>query len=91
MTVRDSRCLRVLLGRRVEGLIILANSLSFETELLNALESQKIPSVILGQGARNGQVELGGHGQRKHPALSKLWTTFIGWVTARSLSSEGPR
>jgi LacI family transcriptional regulator len=41
--------LNVLLGRRVEGLIILANSLSFETELLNVLESRRIPSVILGR------------------------------------------
>lgn len=41
--------LNVLLARRVEGLIILANSLSFETELLTALESRKIPSVILGR------------------------------------------
>lgn len=46
---RFEKYLSVLLGRRVEGLIILANSLSFETELLNALESQKIPSVILGR------------------------------------------
>jgi LacI family transcriptional regulator len=43
------RYLNVLLGRRVEGLIILANSLSFETELLSLLENQKIPSVILGR------------------------------------------
>lgn len=41
--------LQILLARRVEGLIILANSLSFESELLNALESRKIPSVILGR------------------------------------------
>jgi LacI family transcriptional regulator len=41
--------LNVLLGRRVEGLIVLANSLYFETELLSALESRKIPSVILGR------------------------------------------
>ena len=41
--------LGVLLARRVEGLIILANSLSFETELLRALESRKIASVILGR------------------------------------------
>jgi len=46
---RFKKYLNVLLGRRVEGLIILANSLSFETELLNALESRRIPSVILGR------------------------------------------
>jgi LacI family transcriptional regulator len=46
---RFKKYLTVLLGRRVEGLIILANSLSFEPELLSALEAQKIPSVILGR------------------------------------------
>jgi LacI family transcriptional regulator len=46
---RFKKYLNVLLGRRVEGLIILANSLSFEPELLSALEGQKIPSVILGR------------------------------------------
>ena len=46
---RFKKYLSVLLGRRVEGLIILANSLSFESELLSALEAQKIPSVILGR------------------------------------------
>jgi len=47
--LRFKKYLNVLLARRVEGLIILANSLSFETELLTALESRKIPSVILGR------------------------------------------
>ncbi|MGB7436508.1 MAG: LacI family DNA-binding transcriptional regulator [Candidatus Acidiferrum sp.] len=47
--LRFKKYLNVLLGRRVEGLIVLANSLSFETELLSALEGQKIPSVVLGR------------------------------------------
>lgn len=47
--LRFKKYLNVLLARRVEGLIILANSLSFDSELLGALESQKIPSVILGR------------------------------------------
>ena len=47
-SLRFKKYLNVLLGRRVEGLIILANSLSFESEPLSALEAQKIPSVILG-------------------------------------------
>ena len=47
--LRFKKYLNVLLGRRVEGLIILANSLSFETELLSASESRKIPCVILGR------------------------------------------
>ncbi len=47
--LRFKKYLNVLLTRRVEGLIILANSLSFEAELLSALERQKVPSVILGR------------------------------------------
>lgn len=47
--LRFQKYLNVLLARRVEGLIILANSLSFESELLSTLEHQKIPSVILGR------------------------------------------
>jgi len=47
--LRFKKYLSVLLARRVEGLIILANSLSFETELLSGLETRKIPSVILGR------------------------------------------
>lgn len=46
---RFKKYLNVLLGRRVEGFIILANSLSFEPELLSSLEALKIPSVILGR------------------------------------------
>lgn len=47
--LRFKKYLKVLLARRVEGLIILANSLSFETELLSTLENQKVPCVILGR------------------------------------------
>ena len=47
--LRFKKYLNVLLARRVDGLIILANSLSFETELLGVLETRKIPSVILGR------------------------------------------
>jgi LacI family transcriptional regulator len=47
--LRFKKYLNVLLARRVEGLIILANSLSFEAELLSTLENHKIPSVILGR------------------------------------------
>jgi LacI family transcriptional regulator len=46
---RFKKYLDVLLARRVDGLIILANSLSFETELLDAVERRKIPTVILGR------------------------------------------
>jgi LacI family transcriptional regulator, galactose operon repressor len=53
---RFRKYLNILLGRRVEGLIILANSLSFEHELLSALEAQKLPTVILGRELANGDL-----------------------------------
>jgi LacI family transcriptional regulator len=46
---RFKRQLGALLERRVEGLIILANSLYFEADLLQGLEKWKVPSVILGR------------------------------------------
>ncbi len=51
--MRFKKYLDVLVARRVEGLIVLANSLSFETELLATLESRKVPAVILGREADN--------------------------------------
>ena len=48
-SVRFKKYLNVLMGRRVEGLIILANSLSFETELLSLPATRKMPAVILGR------------------------------------------
>jgi LacI family transcriptional regulator len=46
---RFKKYLNALVGRRVDGLIILANSLSFETELLRAPGTKKVPAVILGR------------------------------------------
>lgn len=46
---RFKKYLDVLLARRVDGLIILANSLSFETELLSVVDDRKTPTVILGR------------------------------------------
>jgi LacI family transcriptional regulator len=48
-SLRFKKYINVLTGRRVEGLIILANSLSFETELLLAPGTRKVPVVILGR------------------------------------------
>jgi LacI family transcriptional regulator len=70
---RFKKYLRVLLARHVDGLIILANSLSFETDLLSALEERKIPSVILGREAGNETLswvatdhEIGTHQALEH-------------------------
>lgn len=41
--------LEVLLGRGIEGLIVLANSLYFETSLLETVEKRNVPSVVIGR------------------------------------------
>lgn len=46
---RFHRQLQVLKGRRVEGLVALANSLSLEANLLAKLESDRAPTVIVGR------------------------------------------
>jgi LacI family transcriptional regulator len=72
---RFKKYLRVLLARRVDGLIILANSLSFETELLSVLENRKIPSVILGREAGNEALSwvATDHEFGTHQALEHLY------------------
>jgi LacI family transcriptional regulator len=46
---RFERYLEMLLDRRVEGLITIANSLLLDMDLLGVVEEQKIPSVIIGR------------------------------------------
>jgi len=48
---RFKRSVAMLLERRVEGLITLANSLLLQTDLLAAFEQRKIPTVIIGRDA----------------------------------------
>ena len=47
--VRFERYLEMLLDRRVEGIITVANSLLLDIDLLGVVEEQKIPSVIIGR------------------------------------------
>lgn len=82
---RFKRYLSVLMARRVDGLIILANSLSFETELLNLLESRKVPAVILGREPGTDALswvatdhELGTHQALEH--LYKLGHRRIAFI-----------
>lgn len=46
---RFERYLEMLLERRVEGLLTVANSLSLETELLSVFAERQVPTVILGR------------------------------------------
>jgi DNA-binding LacI/PurR family transcriptional regulator len=45
---RLHRCLQMLMGRRVEGIIAIANPVQLGTELSSALEQFKIPAVVIG-------------------------------------------
>lgn len=47
--VRFKRYVEMLLERRVDGLIAVANSLTVETDLLDAFLQNKIPAVIIGR------------------------------------------
>lgn len=45
---RLHRCLQMLIGRRVEGIIAIANPVQLGTELSSALTQFKIPAVVIG-------------------------------------------
>ena len=45
---RLHRCLQLLMGRRVEGIIAIANPVQLGTELSSALNQFKIPAVVIG-------------------------------------------
>lgn len=53
---RFKSLLEVLMGRGIEGLIALATSFYFETDLLGAIEAWKVPSVIIGRQLEQSQL-----------------------------------
>lgn len=78
---RFERCVKMLIERRVEGLIAIANSLYLAPSLLNVFPARNIPTVIIGRecgqksmslvvidnesGTRSGMQHLYGLGHRK--------------------------
>ena len=50
---RFERCLEMLLERRVEGVILVANWLFIDVNLLADLESRNIPTVIIGRESQS--------------------------------------
>jgi LacI family transcriptional regulator len=46
---RFSRCVQMLLERRVDGLILVANSLSLKTSALDVLSQKTVPGVVIGR------------------------------------------
>lgn len=53
---RFSRYIEMLLERRVDGLIMVANSLCIETDLLYAFEQRKIPCVVIGRKPEHNSI-----------------------------------
>lgn len=53
---RFKRYVRMLLERRVEGLITIANSLLLETDLLHPFEQRQVPTVIIGRKSKHKTV-----------------------------------
>ena len=86
---RFERYLEMLLDRRVEALIVLANWLFVDIDVLADLEKSSIPTVMIGRELQTDSVssvivdnELGG---------TPRSNTCIRWDIARSLSSADPR
>jgi LacI family transcriptional regulator len=70
---RFERYLEMLLGRRVEGLIVLANWLFTDITLLADLQKNSIPCVLIGRELETGAIssvivdnEAGGHSALEH-------------------------
>src|SRR3954470_19068304 len=53
---RFERYLEMLLGRRVEGLIIIGNWLFMDVDVLSDLAKNRIPTVMIGHELRKGPV-----------------------------------
>ena len=87
---RFERYLEMLLDRRVEALIVLANWLFVDIDVLADLEKSSIPTVMIGRELQTDTVssvivdnEVGSATPRSN--------TCTCWDIARSLSSAGPR
>jgi LacI family transcriptional regulator len=50
------RCVDMLLGRRVEGLVAIANPIYLDTRLLAGVARRDIPAVVIGRELRRGPV-----------------------------------
>ena len=94
---RFERYLEMLLGRRVEGLIVIANWLFMDINLLADLEKNSIPSVMIGRELNTGAVssvivdnETGGQLALEH--LHSLGHRDIAFIRGpKPLSDSAPR
>jgi LacI family transcriptional regulator len=94
---RFERYLEMMLDRRVEGLIVLANWLFLDINLLADLEKSSIPTAIIGCELETDSIssvivdnELGAHLAVEH--LHSLGHRKIGFIRGpKALSDSGPR
>lgn len=94
---RLERYLELLLDRRVEGLIVIANWLFLDLNLLADLEKSSVPTAIIGSELKTDQVssvivdnELGAHLAVEH--LYSLGHRKIAFIRGpKSLIDSGPR
>jgi len=94
---RFERYLEMLLDRRVEALIVLANWLFVEIDVLADLEKSSIPTVMIGRELKTDSVssvivdnELGAHAALEH--LCSLGHRRIGFIRGpKTLADSAPR
>src|SRR5436189_1826566 len=94
---RFERYLEMLLDRRVEALIVLANWLFVDIDVLADLEKSSIPTVLIGRDLKNDSVssvivdnELGAHTALEH--LHSLGHRRIGFIRGpKTLADSAPR
>src|SRR6059036_3224263 len=94
---RFERYLEMLLDRRVEALIVLANWLFVDIDVLADLEKSSIPTVMIGRELKNESVssvivdnELGAHAALEH--LYSLGHRRIGFIRGpKTLADSAPR
>ena len=94
---RFERYLEMLLDRRVEALIVLANWLFVDIDVLADLEKSSIPTVMIGRELKNDSVnsvivdnELGAHAAVEH--VYSLGHRRIGFIRGpKTLADSAPR
>lgn len=94
---RFERYLEMMLDRRIEGLVVLANWLFLDIDLLADLEKSSIPTAMIGRELRTDNLssvivdnELGGHIAIQH--LHSLGHRRIAFIRGpKSLSDSSPR
>jgi LacI family transcriptional regulator len=94
---RFERYMELLLDRRIEGLIVLANWLFVDINLLADLERRRIPTIIISQELRTRAIssvivdnEAGGHAAMEH--IFRLGHRKVAFIRGpKTLGDSAPR